>query len=145
MKPTLVTGFDMDGVLISDLTLEWSNPDVQDEIEEVRMKCHPIFKPKEPYIIITGRPITEEIHTYEWLELYGMTPRQIFFKMGGDFLKQTVINHKANSINKVNASNSLTITKFVESDIEQVIGIQKLVNIPVFHFSQFVADELSKI
>jgi 23S rRNA G2445 N2-methylase RlmL len=145
MNQKIITGFDMDGVLISDLTLNWSNPDVQDEIEQVRMKCHPIFRPKLPYVIITGRPITEEIHTYKWLELYGIIPLQIFFKMSGDFEKQTVINHKAAAINKVNSEPGLYISEFVESDMDQVIGIQKLVSIPVIHFSTFVTDELAKI
>lgn len=140
-----LTGYDMDGVLISDLTLDWKNPAIIKEIENIRMACHPIFRPLDPFVIITGRPITEEIHTVEWLETYGVKPRQIFFNMSGSFDKSDVIKHKANTINKINLGNSIKITKFIESDIEQAVGIQKLVNIPVLHFSQFVADELAKI
>jgi len=140
----LITAFDMDGVIVSDINMDYNNPEQLEKIKQIRMVCEPIFRPHGTFVIITGRPENEHDQTWQWLEMYNVKPQRVFFKPEQyDFSKQSIIDHKARTIRELNRTLYYGyVTKFVESDKTQVEGISKQVDIPVIHFPVFSSNAL---
>jgi hypothetical protein len=128
-------GYDLDGVLISDLNFSEEIPLV--EFLKLRKELpRALFVPKGKYCIITGRTHTDKPFTLEWVRtnLSSNPPYEIFHDCP-DFRRAS--EYKAKVINE----NGIEI--FVESDEEQVKMLtKKCPTCKIFHFGSFINEAI---
>lgn len=130
-------GFDLDGVLISDLDFSISK-DINNFLEIRSKYPYPNFVPQGDYVIITGRNSSDREKTLFWIEkfLKKNPPKKIFhdcpdFRKGAEY--------------KVKIINQEKIPVFVESDIEQFYYIKEnCKNSKILHFGS-VLNEIFKL
>jgi len=131
-------GYDLDGVLISDLN--WPHGMSLKEFLEMR-KSEPLpnFIPKGDYVIVTGRNNTDLQYTTDWVtaNLKSNPPMRVFHDCEdyreAKHYKQKIINEQA-------------IDVFIESDIMQVEHLAKhCPNCRVYHFGSWVSEKISRL
>lgn len=128
-------GYDLDGVLISDLN--WPEATCLREFLEIRRsEPRANFIPKGQYVIITGRNTTDYNYTVEWVE-----------RCLKDNLPMTLYHgcpdHRVGAAYKAKIINEQGITVFVESAWEQVEYIRKhCPNCKVYHFGSLVSETI---
>lgn len=131
--------YDLDGVICPDINMSIKSSQDLKDLFETRLKLPPIFVPKDDFIIITGRPIVDADHTFEWFQKYNIKPKHIFFNLSKSVDHHTTVNHKVITLQQ----NQHAIKGFVESDKNQVEFIRTYVTqFPIYHFSEFVKDKI---
>lgn len=133
-----VIGYDLDGVIISDI--KWNRYTALSKLHDTRSSIYPIFKPTGDFVIITGRPEVDRKNTTDWLNEHKITPIKLhmsnFDKV--DWSHEEIAEYKANTIN--NYSN---MKFFIESNLDEVRIISTKVKIPIYHFETFLRDSIS--
>ena len=127
--------FDLDGVFVSDLAHT-----TEQELERVLAvraeNIRPFFRLRFPFYIITARPKIDEAHTLRWIDAVfepDERPEKLFhdnpdFEKPVDYKTSVLMQHPE-------------ITTFVESEIDQVTAIAKLVpDCRVLHFEELVTS-----
>lgn len=140
--PLYYTAFDLDGVIFPDIKIDWRVENI-DNLLFIRKHLMPIFYPVGRFYIITGRPEEDRGYTEDWLKQWNIRPQAMFmnkYVKPGVFTDDIVIKHKSDTINELNKDGS--ILKFVESDVNQVREIQKLTNVHIVHFMDFVSKAI---
>ena len=126
-------GYDLDGVLISDLN--WPPSMQLEEFLKLRQdEPFPNFIPKGEYYIVTGRNYTDRPYTENWIKknLVKNMPYKLFHGCH-DFRKAA--EYKASVIN------AQDIQVFIESDLNQVKYLTKnCPNCRVIHFGSFISE-----
>lgn len=108
-------GYDLDGVLITDMKLDWNSAS-QTEVDTIlrfrKEFPEPIFTPKGDYVIITGRPATDKEDTLEWVSSFlSNKPLHVYHD---NMDMSTPHLYKARMINE------LGLRVFIESEKHQV-------------------------
>jgi len=131
-------GFDLDGVLISDLFCPKDMP-LEEFLEMRATKPFANFIPKGEYVIVTGRNSTDIEYTKTWVEknLSSNPPLKLFHDCP---------DHRLGAEYKASVINQNGIRKFIESDINQVHYLKKhCPNCKVIHFGSFISETLHKL
>ena len=126
-------GFDLDGVLISDLNFPDDMP-IERFLEMRASEPYANFVPKGDYVIVTGRNSTDVEYTKAWIEknLSSNPPYKLFHDCPD---QSQGAEYKAKIINQNR------ILKFIESDIVQAEYLKK--HCPyckVIHFGSFISE-----
>ena len=126
-------GFDLDGVLVSDLY--WPEGMTLEKFLEMRAtEPYANFVPKGQYVIVTGRNSTDFEYTKLWIEknLFENPPYKIF---------HSCENHSQAAEYKAKVINEHNIDVFIESDKGQVEYLKKhCPNCRVYHFGSFLSE-----
>lgn len=140
-----LVSFDLDGIFIPDLSIEYSDESFMD----VWSKLKPIFVPKFPIHIITMRNDRFKQFTIDWLNRYNFIIADIDF-VGGDMSKMTqeeVLNEfrpEISAMRKVEALNKRSDIKiYLESskeivDVMHKISFETGCRVPIVHFNKFI-------
>lgn len=128
-------GYDLDGVLISDL--HWSDGMTLEKFLEMRatVPCAN-FVPKGSYVIVTGRNSTDVEYTKAWVakNLSVNMPYKIFHDCPDH---RQAVEYKAKVISQNN------ISTFIESDAAQAEYLKKhCPNCNVIHLGSFISETL---
>jgi len=126
--------FDIDGVFIPN----WSGIGMSlEEYLESRYMWDPLFEPRFPYCMITGRPAEDKEKTLGWInKTFKSNPPACVYHdntLGFDLLGS--IKYKAWILNR-----DKSIKVFVESDIDQVVELKKLCHdaVEILHFESMI-------
>ena len=132
--------FDLDGVFVSEF-LHNSDRELERVLAVRAKNILPIFRIRFPYYIITGRPKIDEEDTLRWISAVfepGERPKQVFHD-NPDFSKP--IDYKVAVLRA-----HREITTFVESAVEQVEQVSKLVpECRVFHFEELITPIFNEL
>jgi hypothetical protein len=128
--------YDLDGVLTADILFEQHS---FEQINNLRNShFFPLFRPKAPFVIITGRPIEDAPLTERWLSFNGIIPCHLFH---GNIDIEKAAEYKMEVLNS-----SVGIKVFVESCRKQAEFLQaKCVNTKVIHFETFILEALNEV
>ncbi len=131
-------GFDLDGVLISDLRFP-DNMSIEEFLEMRKSEPMANFVPRGDYVIVTGRNSTDVSYTMDWIKenLASNMPFRVFHDCPNYTL---AAQYKAKIIN------TKGIRVFIESDKKQVEYLKE--NCPycrVVHFSDYISQCLNSI
>lgn len=114
-------GYDLDGVLITDMKLDWKNASQSEVNAVLRFRKEfpaPIFTPKGDYVIITGRPVTDKEDTLEWVSSF--LPNKPLHVYHDNLDMSNPHLYKARMINE------LGLRMFIESEKHQVEALTNL-------------------
>jgi len=105
-----VVGFDLDGVLCPDLHYQGVPADLFQSVLYARRFLIPLFQPKVPFHVITGRPFIDIAETKEWC-------KQLHNCKGVHIAGQSRPLHSVESAEfKMATAQKLSCISFVESD-----------------------------
>lgn len=139
-----VFAYDLDGILLADISYEKLDSFYShNDLVIIRSKTEPIFIPKSPYYLITGRPIEELSFTQSWIdEYFKPTERPLaLFHTNGDWKHASV--YKADILNS-----HPKITVYFESCKLQVKYIKKLLTrdtVEIVLWSDFILNQLNNL
>ena len=126
--------FDLDGVFVSDLAHQ-SDQELERILSVRAENIRPLFRLRFPFYIITARPKVDEEHTLCWINAVfapNERPKKLFHD-NPDYTKP--IDYKISVLRE-----HPEIETFIESEIEQVTAIAKLVpKCRVLHFEELLA------
>lgn len=126
-------GYDLDGVLISDLY--WPEGMTLEKFLEMRAtEPYANFVPKGDYVIVTGRNSTDKYYTEAWIEknLSSNPPYKLF---------HGCVDYREAEKYKAQVINQNCIHTFIESDAKQVEYLKKhCPHCRVYHFGSLVSE-----
>ena len=138
MNSFKMIGYDLDGVLISDLN--WPDDmSLEEFLEMRRSEPRANFVPQGNYVIITGRNATDRAYTLQWIkENLSDNPPLV--------LHHACIDHREGARYKANVINREGIKIFIESDAKQVEYLKaNCPNCKVYHFGSFINESIAKL
>lgn len=131
-------GFDLDGVLVSDLN--WPDGLTLDKFLQMRADVpFANFIPKGKYVIVTGRNSSDYRYTMLWIEknLSDNPPYKVFHDCEH---YSKAAEYKAKVINE----NGIRV--FIESDKNQVEYLREnCPNCKVYHYGSFLSEAFSNL
>lgn len=127
--------YDLDGVIIGEIDSK-NYP----YLLPLRGELLPLFQPRAPYFVITGRPVCDRDSTLEWMFRYlRERPRIIQFRAS---LNHCVLEHKAGELRHLHKHHG--VTTYVESDAAQVVYLRENTPVRVLHFADLIQASLNQ-
>lgn len=131
-------GYDLDGVLISDL-FRPIDLSLENFLDMRARFPYPNFVPRGKYVIVTGRNYSDYEYTLAWVRqnLYQNMPEKIFHDCP---------HHSQAKEYKAEVINQNGIKVFIESDASQVEYLKEnCPNCKIIHFGEFINEALSNL